>query len=146
MGLLADAALAYGSRVTGIIPGHLHDHEVGHAGVTELVVVRSMHERKQRMFEMADAFAILPGGLGTLDETFEMITWKQLGLHDKPILIIDVAGYWAPLRDLVRHIVDHGFAAAQAFDLFQIVSRVEDVLPALAQAPAPTIKPEVRLA
>jgi uncharacterized protein (TIGR00730 family) len=146
MGLLADAAIAHGGRVVGIIPGHLHDHEVGHAGVSELVVVGSMHERKRRMFEMSDAFAILPGGLGTLDETFEMITWKQLGLHDKPILVIDVAGYWAPLKALTHHLVDQGFAAASTLELFRIVPRVEDVLPALAEAPAPAVRSESRLA
>jgi uncharacterized protein (TIGR00730 family) len=146
MGLLADAALAHGGRVVGIIPGHLHDHEVGHAGVSELVVVGSMHERKRRMFEMSDAFAVLPGGLGTLDETFEMITWKQLGLHDKPIVVVDVAGYWAPLRNLTRHLVAHSFAAASTLELFQFVPGVEDVLPALAEAPAPAIRSESRLA
>ena len=103
MGTLADAALAAGGRITGIIPRHLHDREVGHPGVSELIVVGSMHERKQRMFEIADAFAVLPGGLGTLDETFEMITWRQLGLHDKPLIIIDIAGYWTPLLELFEH-------------------------------------------
>src|ERR1700687_244226 len=100
MGLVADAALAEGGRVTGIIPMHLHDREVGHTGLTELVVVDNMHNRKRRMFELADAFAVLPGGLGTLDETLEIITWKQLGLHDKPVVIVDVAGYWTPLIEL----------------------------------------------
>src|SRR5579883_15172 len=97
MGLMADAALAAGGRVIGVIPHLLHDREVGHAGVGELIVVGSMHERKQRMFDLADAFVMLPGGLGTLDETIEILTWKQLGLHDKPVIIADIAGYWAPL-------------------------------------------------
>src|SRR6185437_7084929 len=96
MGLIADAALARNGRVTGVIPGHLHDREVAHPNA-RLVVVASMHERKQRMFDLADAFVALPGGLGTLDETIEIVTWKQLGLHDKPIVILDIERYWAPL-------------------------------------------------
>src|SRR5690349_14874026 len=80
MGILADAVIGGGGRVTGIIPAHLHDKEVGHSGLAQLLVVGSMHERKRMMFEMSDAFAVLPGGLGTLDEAFEMITWKQLRL------------------------------------------------------------------
>jgi len=106
MGLVADAALAAGGRVTGIIPGFLHDRELGHTGVTQLIVVDSMHERKQRMFELADAFVILPGGLGTLDEAFECLTWRQLALHDRPIVLVDVDGYWQPLMRLVDHVVE----------------------------------------
>src|SRR5689334_10353424 len=110
MGLCADAAVGAGGRVTGIIPRHLHDVEVGHHGLTRLLVTESMHERKRLMFEMSDAFLVLPGGLGTLDETFEMITWRQLGLHDKPIIVIDVDGYWRPFQAMVQHIIDQGFA------------------------------------
>jgi hypothetical protein len=145
MGLVADAALASGGRVTGIIPAHLHDREVGHVGLSELVIVNSMHERKRRMFELADAFAVLPGGLGTLDETIEMMTWKQLGLHDKPIFIIDVAGYWTLLLDLIEHTVASGFAAKSALHLYRVIGRVEDLLPALAAAPAPALAPEPKL-
>lgn len=137
MGLMADAALARGGRVIGVIPYHLHDREVGHSGLSELLVVGSMHERKRRMFELADAFAVLPGGLGTLDETFEIITWKQLGLHDKPIVIIDVAGYWAPLATLIEHAIAKGFAAPTARNLYRILPRPEDLLPALAEAAPP---------
>src|SRR5215469_10927908 len=111
MGLLADAALAGGGRVTGIIPTRLRDAELAHQGISELVIVPSMHERKQRMAERADAFAILPGGIGTLDETFEILSWKQLGLHDKPIFLVDIDGYWARLRSLLDDIVERGFAA-----------------------------------
>jgi uncharacterized protein (TIGR00730 family) len=145
MGLLADAALASGGRVAGIIPTHLHDQEVGHGGLTELVVVQSMHERKRVMFERADAFAVLPGGLGTLDETLEIITWKQLGLHDKPIVLVDVAGYWAPLIELFDHTVASGFASRRALQLYRVVARVEDVLPALAAAPEPQLASESKL-
>ncbi len=145
MGLVADAALAAGGRVTGIIPSHLHDREVGHTGLSELQIVDNMHERKRRMFELSDAFAALPGGLGTLDETIEMITWKQLGLHDKPVVIIDVAGYWTPLIELIEHAVASGFAARSAFQLYRVVSRVEDLLPTLAAAPEPALVPEPKL-
>jgi uncharacterized protein (TIGR00730 family) len=145
MGLVADAVLRAGGRVVGIIPAHLHDAEIGHHGVSELIVVGSMHERKQRMFEMSDAFAVLPGGLGTLDETFEVITWKQLRLHDKPIIIVDVAGFWREFQMLVEHVVAKGFAGAASLGLFRTVSRVEDVLPALAESLEPALEAKPRL-
>lgn len=145
MGLMADATLASGGRVTGIIPLHLHDREVGHTGLSELLVVDNMHDRKRRMFDLADAFAVLPGGLGTLDETIEVLTWKQLGLHDKPIVIIDIAGYWTPLLELVEHAVASGFASRSALQLYRVVSRVEDLLPALAASPEPHLVAEPKL-
>jgi uncharacterized protein (TIGR00730 family) len=145
MGMLADSVLAGGGRVIGIIPGHLHDYEVGHHGVSELVVVPNMHERKRRMFERSDAFAVLPGGLGTLDETFEIITWKQLSLHDKPIVVVDAAGYWAPFQALVEHIVAHGFAGAGAFGLYDVVPTVDRLFEVLERARPPAIGSEPRL-
>jgi uncharacterized protein (TIGR00730 family) len=145
MGLLADAALARDGRVTGVIPGHLHDREVAHPNA-RLVVVASMHERKQRMFDLADAFVSLPGGLGTLDETIEIITWKQLQLHDKPIVVVDVENYWTPLLALVEHTIASGFAGAAARDFFRAVTKVEDVLPTLAAMPEPRIPSDSRLA
>lgn len=144
MGLLADAALEAGGEVTGIIPDHLHDREIGHAGLTELRVVDDMHERKRLMAELADAFAILPGGLGTLEEMLEVITWKQLGLHDKPIFIIDVEGYWTPLLRLFDHVIDEGFAGRDARGLYRVLSRVEDLAAAMREAPQP-IKTDTRL-
>jgi hypothetical protein len=132
MGLLADAALASGGRVTGIIPGRLRDAEVAHHGVSELVVVDTMHERKALMAERADAFAILPGGIGTLDETFEILSWKQLGLHDKPIFLVDVDGYWSPLRTLLNRVVDRGFAQAKTHDLLRVVPTVSALIELLA--------------
>ena len=128
MGLLADAALAKGGRVTGIIPVGLHDAELAHQGVSELVVVDSMHARKALMAERADAFAILPGGIGTLDETFETLSWKQLGLHDKPIFLVDVAGYWAPLRALLDRVVEAGFARPATHDLLEVVPTVSALI------------------
>jgi len=136
MGLLADAALAAEGKVTGIIPSHLRDAEVAHRGVTEFVVVDSMHERKRLMAERADAFAILPGGIGTLDEMFEIVSWKQLRLHDKPILLVDIGGYWAPLRALLDHIIDTGFAGAQILGLLQVVPSVAALMAALSETPA----------
>lgn len=135
MGLLADAALAAGGTVTGIIPASLTAAELAHPGLTELLVVDSMHARKREMAVRADAFAVLPGGLGTLDETFEIVTWKQLGLHDKPILILDIAGYWAPLLALLDHVVARGFASAGARNLVRVVSTVAALMAALTATP-----------
>jgi uncharacterized protein (TIGR00730 family) len=135
MGLLADAALAGGGEVIGIIPTRLRDAELAHHGATELVVVDSMHERKRVMAERADAFAVLPGGVGTLDEFFEILSWKQLTLHDKPILLVDIAGYWAPLRALLDHIVAEGFARPQTHGLLRVVPTVAALMEALAEAP-----------
>jgi len=134
MGLVADAALAAGGHVIGVIPAALRDRELAHQGVSELVIVGNMHERKRVMAEKADAFAVLPGGIGTLDETFESLTWRQLGLHDKPIFLVDVAGYWRPLAELLDHIVTHGFAASLGPRLIEIVPDVGGLMAALAQA------------
>ncbi len=142
MGALADAALAAGGSVTGVIPDHLKNEEVAHPDLTELIVVDSMHERKLRMFQLADAFAVLAGGLGTLDETFEIITWRQLGLHDKPIVLVDDAGYWAPFRALIEKVIAAGFAPPEAASLFTVVESVDDILPALAAMPEPAISGE----
>ena len=135
MGLLADAALAAGGRVTGVIPSHLYEREVGHGGLNELIVVGSMHERKQRMFELADAFVTLPGGLGTLDETIEIMTWKQLQLHDRPILLVNLYGYWDPLLALIDRIVANGFAKPTIKSLYQVVGSIEEVLHILKTLP-----------
>ena len=140
MGLLADAALAAGGRVIGIIPSRLRDLELAHRGATELIIVDSMHERKRLMAEKADAFAILPGGLGTLDEMFEIVSWKQLELHDKPILLVDIGGYWAPLRTLLDHIIAHGFARPQTRRLLRIVPTVAALMEALSEEPAPALE------
>ena len=137
MGLMADAALAYGGEVVGIIPGHLHEREIGHTGLTQLLVVGNMHERKQTMFEMADAFAILPGGFGTLEEALECITWRQLGLHDKPIFLIDIQEYWMPLLRLFEHVIDSGFASRNTRALYQVLPRVDDLPDAVLRAPEP---------
>lgn len=119
MGALADAALAEGGQVIGVIPEFLTRWEVAHEGVSELIITDSMHSRKRRMFELADAFVSLPGGLGTLDETIEIITWRQLKLHDKPILVCDVAGSAAPLLAAIEAAIESGFAAPESRQLFE---------------------------
>jgi uncharacterized protein (TIGR00730 family) len=139
MGLLADAALAAGGRVIGIIPSRLRDLELAHHGATELITVDSMHERKRLMAEKADAFAVLPGGLGTLDEMFEIVSWKQLGLHAKPILLVDIGGYWAPLRTLLDHIIAQGFARPRTRLLLRVVSTVATLMEALSEEPMPAL-------
>jgi uncharacterized protein (TIGR00730 family) len=132
MGLLADAALAAGGEVIGIIPSRLRDAELAHTELTELVVVRTMHERKRLMAEKADAFAILPGGIGTLDEMFEILSWKQLDLHSKPILLVDIGGYWAPLRALLDHAAALGFIRSGWQNLVHVVPTIEGLMAALA--------------
>jgi uncharacterized protein (TIGR00730 family) len=136
MGEAADAAIRNGGEVIGIIPAHLQDTEVGHSGITELKVVDSMHTRKKLMFDMSDAFAVLPGGFGTLDELFEIITWRMLSLHDKPIVIVNVDGYWNGFQDLVDRVIGEGFAretARQHFSVVNSVGRLFDLLAAPAE-------------
>jgi uncharacterized protein (TIGR00730 family) len=143
MGLLADAALTAGGTVIGIIPKRLLDAEVAHLGVSELVVVESMHDRKRVMADKSDAFAVLPGGIGTLDELFETLSWKQLELHDKPILLIDIGDYWAPLRALLDHIVVSGFAREQTRGLLHVVPSVSALITALSEEPVGLKKADV---
>lgn len=109
MGTVADAALAAGGRVVGVIPVGLFSREVGHTGLTELHEVASMHDRKALMYDLADAFIALPGGFGTLEELAEVTTWAQLGLHAKPVALLDVAGFWRPLVTLLDGMVTAGF-------------------------------------
>lgn len=109
MGIVADAALAAGGEVIGVIPEQLVGWEVAHAGLTRLEVVANMHERKARMFDLSDAFVALPGGFGTLDEMFEMLTWRQLGLGDKPCAFLDVDGFYAPLVAMMDRMVEERF-------------------------------------
>ena len=109
MGTVADAVLAAGGEVTGVIPKQLVDMEVAHLGLSELEVVGSMHERKSRMFDLADGFVALPGGFGTLEEIIEMLTWRQLGIGNKPCAILDVEGYWSPLIAMMDRMVEDRF-------------------------------------
>lgn len=141
MGAVADATIAGGGEVLGIIPQHLERAELGHRGLTELKIVDTMHTRKRMMFDQSDAFVILPGGMGTLDETFEIITWRQLGMHDKPIILINHEGYWDPFLGLVDHVIDKGFARPAARQLFSVVAgvgRLFDLLDAQPQTREPS--------
>ncbi len=135
MGRVADGALDAGGKVMGIIPRHLHEREVAHHGVANLVLVDTMHERKRIMAEHADAFVVLPGGFGTLDEMFEILTWRILGLHDKPMILVNQDDYWAPLLALMEQIYAQGFAAPKTRNFYTVVPSFVDVLPAVHALP-----------
>ncbi len=128
MGAVADAALAAGGKVIGIIPQYLLDREVGHRGVTELRVVDSMRERKDMMFDLSDAIVVLPGGFGTLDETAEVTTWAQLGYHHKPILLLNQFNFYDKLIDFVNHMTNEGFIRVNHRDILVLCPDVTDVL------------------
>ncbi len=145
MGALADGALAAGGRIVGVIPQHLEAREVSHRGVSDLLVVDSMHTRKRRMFELSDAFCVLPGGLGTLDEAFEIITWRQLGLHDKPIVLVNYAGFWDPLLRLFERQVEAGYLWPRHMELLRVVGGVQEVFEAVLAEPAPALPGETEL-
>ena len=144
MGIVADAALEHGGEVIGVIPLHLDEKEVAHQELTELHVVDSMHVRKQMMVEKSDSFVILPGGLGTMDEFFEIFTWWQLGLHDKPIVIANINEYWTPLLNLVENIASEGFCRKDDLDFMRVVNSVEDIIPSLDAAPRETSDPKTK--
>ena len=144
MGIAADAALDGGGAVIGIIPSHIRDMEVDHAGLTELHVVDSMHTRKMMMFDRSDAFVILPGGLGTLDEMFEIITWRQLAIHDKPVVLVNIDGYWDPMIAMMDSMIQAGFVRPEHKNLFSVVDSVGAVLPALEREPTPVIEPQTK--
>ncbi len=132
MGALADAALAAGGEVFGVLPDFLRTAEIPHVGLTRLEITESMHARKQRMAELADGFVSLPGGIGTLDETIEILTWRQLGLHRKPILICDIAGSARELLGAIEGAIARGFAAPDLRDAYEVIEGVPGVLTRLA--------------
>src|SRR5450432_608794 len=136
MGVVADAVLEAGGTVLGVIPEFLTQLEVAHERVTEMVVTDTMHTRKRRLYEESDAFLIMPGGLGTFDEAFEIITWRQLGLHDKPIILCNVAGSVAPLVATIDHAIEQGFADPACRQLFELIDGVPAVLERLRTLPA----------
>lgn len=127
MGTVANAALNAGGKVIGVIPRQLVDREVAHTGLTELVVVDTMHQRKTRMYELSDAFVALPGGFGTMDEMFEMLTWAQLGLHRYPCAFLDTHGYYDHLRSMMNHMVTEGFVAAGRRDSVWIGESISEL-------------------
>lgn len=138
MGIVADAVLAGGGRVTGVIPEFLKRLEVGHDALDELLITDNMHDRKRIMFERADAFVALPGGNGTLDETIEILTWKQLRLHAKPVFVLDTAGYWSTLKTLFDAVVNQGFADASMHDLYDMVATPAELFERLDALPEPS--------
>jgi uncharacterized protein (TIGR00730 family) len=141
MGAVADAALAAGAAVVGVIPESLMRLEVGHRGLTELHVVRTMHERKQAMAERADAFAALPGGIGTFEELFEVWTWRHLGYHQHPIGLLDVKGYYEPLMSFLDRTVAEGFVNEGQMSMLTRNADVDALLDALGAAARATPRP-----
>lgn len=132
MGEVADAALAAGAQVVGILPERLRDREVGHTGLSELHIVATMHQRKQRMAEMASAFLALPGGIGTLEELFEVWTWRQIGYHDQPLGLLNTQGYFDPLLSFLDRSVDAGFLDAGPRSMLSVDQDVAGLLDDLA--------------
>src|SRR6201998_2250132 len=133
MGAVADAALAGGAEVIGVLPEILSGSEIAHRGLTRLEMVPTMHERKARMVKLADAFLMLPGGYGTFDELMEIVTWKQLRLHAKPCVLINTAGYWDPLLSFLDRAVDAGFLKLENRRLLEVVATAEDAVQFLAR-------------
>jgi uncharacterized protein (TIGR00730 family) len=142
MGTLAEAAMAAGAEVIGVIPEALATKEIAHQGLARLVVTRSMHERKAMMAELSSAFVALPGGYGTFDELFEIVTWAQLGLHQKPIALFDVEAYFAPLIAMVDHAVREGFVPPDQRGLLLCEPQAPALLDALAAFRAPALGPK----
>jgi uncharacterized protein (TIGR00730 family) len=141
MGAVADAVLAAGGRVHGVITNELLEAEVGHRGLTSLDIVDTMHERKAQMASRADAFLALPGGFGTFDELFEVLTWTQLGIHSKPVAVVNVKGYWAFVLEQARHAADSGFMKPIHAELLRSGDTVSEAFELLlAPVPLPTPK------
>lgn len=136
MGAVASGIFQNGGRVVGVIPEFLKARELDFKGAHELIVTNNMHERKQIMFDRADAFVALPGGIGTLEELVEQLTWSQLGRHKKPILFADINGFWKPLVELLDHMKSNGFIHSALSFEYGIADKVEDILPKLRAAAA----------
>jgi uncharacterized protein (TIGR00730 family) len=137
MGALAESTIAAGGAIVGVIPRFLLEREVGHRGLTRLEVVESMHQRKARMAELSEAFVALPGGLGTLEELFEVWTWNLLGLHAKPCGLLDAAGFFTPLVGFLDRMVEEGFVSPEHRGLLSVEAASDALLDRLAAAPAP---------
>lgn len=142
MGAAAMAALSAGGRVIGVIPDFFNDYEIVAQNLTELIIVKSMHERKQMMFECADAFVAFPGGIGTLEELAEQLTWIQLARHDKPLLIADIGGFWRPLLTLMAHMRNAEFIRTTGEISYLVAENVDDILPMIHQAAAHRKRPD----
>ena len=134
MGAAAHAALAAGGHVTGVIPDFFDEYEVAEKRISELIIVKDMHERKRIMFERSDAFVAFPGGIGTLEELAEQLTWIQLGQHRKPLIIADINGFWGPLLALISHMRESAFIRPSHEIRYQVAQTVEDILPMILKA------------
>jgi len=128
MGVLANAVMRHNGRVTGVIPKDLFSKEVAHTGITELITVRDMHERKYTMAELADAFVALPGGFGTMEELFEIITWNQIGLIKKPVTLLNINGFYSPLLSMINHASESGFIRKENLEILQVAVTVDECI------------------
>jgi uncharacterized protein (TIGR00730 family) len=137
MGAVAEGALQQGGTVIGVIPGFLRNEEVAHEGLTELVLVDSMHERKIKMHELSDGVITMPGGWGTMDEMFEMLTWGQLGLHKKPVALLNVNGYYDSLKVLINNMVQEGFLNECTKEMLLVSDSVDELLEMMNNYVAP---------
>lgn len=131
MGIVADSCLEYKGTITGVMPKFLVDYEINHPGLTDLIHVKSMPERKAKMAELADSFLILPGGFGTLDETCEILSYKQIRVHHKPIVVLDCMGYWQPLKAMLQHIIAHHYALPAHENLLEFCPDLDSAIEAL---------------
>lgn len=137
MGAVSSGTMSSGGRVTGIIPEFLMDKEASKhslSALTEVIVTRDMHERKHKMFEQSDAFVTLPGGIGTLEEIVEIMTWGQLGRHKKPMVFANIGGFWNPMLELIKHMADEGFIHTAHLVRPMIIDKIEDIVPAIIKA------------
>ncbi|MGV3551723.1 LOG family protein [Rhizobium sp.] len=137
MGAVSSGVMSSGGRVTGIIPEFLMDKEASKhslSALTEVIVTQDMHERKHKMFEQSDAFVTLPGGIGTLEEIVEIMTWGQLGRHKKPMVFANINGFWDPMMDLLKHMADEGFIHTSHLVKPMVIDRIEDIVPAILEA------------
>ena len=146
MGLVSDSAMAAGGNVFGVTTNHLDTYEVAHHGISELHVTPNMHQRKQMMFDHSDAFIILPGGMGTLEEFFEILTWKQIGIHDKHIVVVNSFGFWDPLKALIGHLLFEGFATRGDERILHFVDHVEDAIPYILTKEKVKVDPSLKFA
>ncbi|MEZ5691364.1 MAG: TIGR00730 family Rossman fold protein [Rickettsiales bacterium] len=131
MGAVANSSMKHGGYAVGVFPRSLRNIENEHKSLSEITIVDTMHERKQNMFDRSDAFIVFPGGFGTMDEMFEIITWKQLMLHDKPVVIFNYQGYWDPLIELMKNIIENRFAKAEVATYYHVVDELEDIMDVL---------------
>lgn len=128
MGAVANATMKHGGKVTGVFPVSLRNIENEHQSLSEIIIVDTMHERKMNMFERTDAFIVFPGGFGTMDEMFEIITWKQLQIHDKPVVIFNYEGYWDPLIGLMKNIIEVGFAKPVTSTYYHVADELDQIM------------------